>query len=190
MWKFITLLIISSLSFNSQAQWRVDNTQSKVSFVSVKKDHIAEAHHFSSVSGQYSDDGRFELVIDLGSVETGIDIRNQRMKEHLFKLKNWANATFSTSVAPKIVQSIAVGTSINKTIAGTLTLMGIEQQVTASVTITKLSERELLINSVKPVIVNAADYGLVAGINKLAQLAKLKRISYAVPVSFVVRLQQ
>jgi len=190
MWKFITLLIISALSINSHAQWRVDNNQSKVSFVSVKKDHVAEAHHFTSVSGKYSDDGRFELVIDLNSVTTGIEIRDQRLKEHLFKTKTLANASFSASVPPKIVRALTIGQTVNKTITGTLSLMGHEQQVTALVSITKLAENALLINSAKPVIINAADYGLVAGINKLAQMAKLSRISYAVPVSFVVRLQR
>lgn len=45
-----------------------------------------------------------------------------------------------------------------------------------------------MVTSAQPVIINATDYGLTDGINKLRDLAGLPSISYAVPVTFTLHL--
>lgn len=45
-------------------------------------------------------------------------------------------------------------------------------------------------NSFQPIIVNANEFDLVAGIDKLREIAGLSSISQAVPVSFVLTLTQ
>ena len=45
---------------------------------------------------------------------------------------------------------------------------------------------KLIVSSTKPIIVQASDFGLVDGILKLQELAKLPSIATTVPVSFVL----
>jgi len=47
-----------------------------------------------------------------------------------------------------------------------------------------------VVSSLAPVIVQANEFGLVAGVEKLKELAGLPSISLAVPVSFVLTLAQ
>lgn len=187
--KRIILTCLSGLMcFTAQAQWAIDNQHSAVSFVSVKKEHIAEAHRFDTVSGQLSEGGEFNLAIDLASVNTGIGIRNERMREHLFKTENFPQAMLSAKVDIAALNKLAVGQSVNQQLSASLSLVGNTQQLPVSVMITKVNNSTLLVSSVKSVIVNAKVSGLVAGIDKLAQLAGLNSIGYSVPVSFTLRL--
>ena len=41
----------------ASANWQVNNEQSNVSFVSIKKNSVAEAHHFKNVSGTLNEQG-------------------------------------------------------------------------------------------------------------------------------------
>ena len=58
--------------------WTSVADQSSVAFGSIKKDVVGEVHHFQKVSGTVSDAGAVTITIDLGSVETNIDIRNEQ----------------------------------------------------------------------------------------------------------------
>jgi len=64
--------------------WNLSNADSKVAFGSVKADVVGEVHQFGSVSGNMNDNGVATIEIDLASVNTNIDIRNERMQEHVF----------------------------------------------------------------------------------------------------------
>ena len=64
--------------------WTLDGEASKVAFGSVKKDTIGEVHHFKSVSGSVDDAGKVTVEIDVASVETWIDIRNERFQKFVF----------------------------------------------------------------------------------------------------------
>lgn len=47
-----------------------------------------------------------------------------------------------------------------------------------------------MVSSFQPIIINANEFGLVAGVDKLRDIAGLSSISQAVPVSFVLTLTQ
>ena len=78
-----TLLILAApLSF---AEWTL-SPDSSVKFLSTKNTNITEVHEFTQVSGSVSDQGSAKIAIDLSSVETGIEIRNERMQSMLFNV--------------------------------------------------------------------------------------------------------
>jgi len=52
------------------------------------------------------------------------------------------------------------------------------------VRVVKLSKDRILAASVKPIIVNADQYELLGGVEKLREVANLPSISTAVPVTF------
>jgi hypothetical protein len=52
--------------------------------------------------------------------------------------------------------------------------------------VAKLSDKQFIVSSLQPILLNAKNFSLVAGVQKLQELAKLPSISNAVPVSFVL----
>jgi len=189
--KSIVLTALLSLtSFNLLADWSIDNAQSTVNFVSVKKTHVMEAHHFNTLTGTLSEEGQFSLSIDLKSVDTGISIRDQRMKEHFFEQNKFANATVSATISPSILAQLKVNQTTSMSLTGQLDLHGNKQPIALLMSVTKLSNSDLVVASQKPVIIQASNFGLVKGIDTLRQLAGLPSISTTVPVSFVLRLNQ
>ena len=190
MFKFILTIALAVFSAMSQANWTVDNNNSRVNFVSVKKSHIAESHHFKTVSGLLSANGKFELEIDLSSVETGIAIRNQRMLQHLFNIDKFTTANLNAQIDPAIFDSVPVGSSTTHQLTAILSLHGVSKELNLTVVVTKPTGDTLLINSLSPVIINSNDFMLTAGIDALRDLAKLANISYAVPVTFSLQLKK
>ena len=79
----LSLLLVSAVS--AAADWQIDNAQSQLSFISIKKGDVAEVHRFGEIAGGLQQDGQFELSIALESVNTGIQIRDSRMRSFLFK---------------------------------------------------------------------------------------------------------
>ncbi|MGZ9898099.1 YceI family protein [Shewanella gaetbuli] len=187
-------LIVSILSVLAHpvfaANWQVDNDLSSVSFISTKKGDIAEVHKFKQVSGTLDEQGKFSLTIDLASVDTGISIRDERMQGLLFEVAQYPTLTLSASVPPKLVNDLAVGSTTVADIEATIDLHGQQQKKVFKVLVAKLSDKKLMVTSLAPVVVQAQDFGLVAGVEKLRAIAGLSSISLAVPVSFVVGLHQ
>lgn len=170
------------------ADWEVDNAQSQLSFISTKKVNVAEVHHFKQLSGQLDESGKFSLAIDLASVNTGVEIRDSRMKEFLFKVADFPTANISAQIDPAMLSDLAVGASEETSIDGMLSLHDQQKSLTFDVLVTKVSDEELLVVSAQPLILNVADFDLVAGVEKLRELAGLPSISHAVPVSFYLTL--
>jgi len=182
-------LLIGFASFSAQANWAVSQAESSISFVSVKKQHIAEAHHFNEFSGMLTKQGKFSLAIELSSVDTGIAIRNTRMGEHLFKIAQFASASISADVSQLALQQLDVGASLRATVPATLTISAIDNDTNVSVIITKSGTNAYTVSSAKPIIIKASDYLLTEGIDKLKALAGLPSIGYSVPVSFTLTLR-
>jgi len=181
------LVLLASNS--AWADWTVDNAHSKVSFVSVKKDTIGEAHHFKQLKGSLTDDGKLEVSIALASVETMIPIRNERMQKLLFNTKMFPTADISAKVK-KADLALATGSSKLLNVTVDVGLNGVNQLMDAQVMLTKVTDSKLLVTSMKPLIVRPKDFGLDKGVMQLQLVAKLPSITQVVPVSFVLTLEQ
>lgn len=187
--KFIQLsgVFFSALLFAviaSSNEWQLNNEASELSFISIKKIHVAETHQIKQLQGHLDAQGQFSLTMDLASVDTRNDVRDERMKTYLFDVNQFATATVSAKIDPEALDAIAEGASTQMTIDATLDLHGQKQALTLSLSVTRLVGAKLSVVSVQPVILNVGDFALVAGIEKLRELAKLPSISHAVPVSF------
>ena len=66
-----------------EGDWTLDADQASLQFVTVKATDILEVHHFGELAGSVSADGAAEVTITLDTVSTNIDIRDERMREHL-----------------------------------------------------------------------------------------------------------
>ena len=85
------------------AGWTLDPERSSVTYLSSKMAAesyaaIFEPNRFRRFSGGIGDDGEARVVIDLGSVDTGVERRDERVKEHVFMVAKHPQATVSLSL--------------------------------------------------------------------------------------------
>jgi polyisoprenoid-binding protein YceI len=180
-------ILIASPAYSA---WKLDSSQSSLTFVSIKKGTVAENHRFKTFSGDINSNGSTSITIDLNSVDTNIAIRDQRMTEYLFEAAKFAEANFSVQLNNNDIDAITIGSSKKISVTGRLDLHGQQQEIMLNVMVAKLSEKNMMVTTLQPVIIKAEDFALVAGINKLKSLASLPSIAYTVPVSFVLTFTQ
>ena len=75
---------------------------------------------------------------------------------------------------------------MTSSLEGELSLHGQKSAVTAELAVARLAPNKLLVSSRKPLVLQAGDYDLLEGVEKLREVAGLSSISKAVPVSFVL----
>ena len=81
----LTLFSLALVSLPSLAAWKLDNENSRLNFVSVKKASIAENHSFKKLEGSIDNNGKVNIKVDLTSVDTNIAIRDERLKKFVFE---------------------------------------------------------------------------------------------------------
>lgn len=172
-----TGLILALLSGIALADWVLDNNKSALHFVSIKKDHVAETHTFKKLSGLITKAGQGSLTIDLTSLSTNIDIRDQRMRDHLFETNTFPAATVSVDLSKSGVNSGI------QTINVTLDLHGVKKELPATVAITEVGDTVQVV-TVAPILLDAAEFDLAGGLTALREIGAVASISNAVPVTF------
>ena len=176
------LLIVSA---TASAQWTLSNEASTLSFVTVKADHVAEVHTFDELSGAIGEDGSVSVEIALASVNTLVPIRNERMQSMLFETDFFPRATITSQINSDRLANMAPGSSEEMGLDFTLELHDQSQTYNATVLVSR-QKAGLIATTLKPIVVNAESFDLVAGVEALREVAGLPSISRAVPVSFTV----
>ncbi len=182
--------ITLSFSTKATADWAIDNNDSRLSFVSIKANTVAEVHHFQELEGGLSAEGSFVLTIVLASVETGIPIRNERMRELFFDTGRFPTATLTSSLDLGPLLDLAVGEQTTMVAEAQLELVGSSTALTIESMVARLDANTLLVSSAQPVVLNADALGLTQGVEQLREIAGLPSISPAVPVSFRLTLRE
>lgn len=183
----LSLLAITPLAFGD---WLLDNADSRLSFVSTKAGEVAEVHRFGALSGNLADDGAFQVSIDLDSVDTGIPIRDERMREMLFETGRFATAELTAQVDMAPIRDLAPGEQTTLATEAQLAVHGVTLNLTVDATVARLDPDTLLVTSTEPLVVNAGQLDLVKGLNQLREIAGLSAISPAVPVTFRLTLRE
>ena len=166
--------------------WTLDTGRSSLQFVSTKKLHVIETHTFSLIDGGITPEGIASLVLHLDSIDSGIAIRDQRMREHLFETEQFPSSTITVDISALNIDGIAPGSDAEHSVDVGVDLHGFQVTLRARLRITRLDAGTLLVQNLDPVLVRAADFGLVDGIETLRNLAGLSVISYAVPVNITL----
>ncbi|AWW73466.1 hypothetical protein CD351_03370 [Erythrobacter sp. KY5] len=170
--------------------WNVDPAASELSYVSIKAGEIAEANTFENVTGGITAEGAATIEIDLSSVSTGVDIRDERMRDIFFVVADNPTATVTAQIDPAQFEALGLGESAMTTLDGTLSLKGVEAPFQADVTVTRAAQDRVLAVSSKPVIVDAGRLELTEGLAQLQELAGLPSITPAVPVTFSLAFER
>ncbi len=183
----LTSLILSS---NALAEWELINDESTVNYVSIKNSKVGEINSFKSLNGSIENNGNILVEIDLGSVETNIPIRNERMKTLLFEVASFSKAKISAALDVKSLTEMNIGDTYNDSISFSLSLHGVSKEIITDLRVVKLTKNRILAVSLKPIIVNADEYKLSGGVEKLREVANLPSISSAIPVTFSLVFSQ
>ncbi|WP_438865353.1 YceI family protein [Neptunicella sp.] len=187
--RIISLVSALLVSTSTLADWQLDPAQSTLNFLSTKKAQVTEIHQIKTLSGKLDDAGNAVVELDLSSVDTGIDIRNQRMIKFLFAADKFPMATVKANVSAELL-ALAAGETQVTSLDADLDLHGMKQSLKLPVTVTGLADGGIQVTSIKPVLISSADFGLTEGVEKLKSLAGLDSITLTVPVTFNLRFKQ
>lgn len=184
-----TLILAAALSaslFSTAslaAGWSLNGEQSKIAFGSIKSDTIGESHHFGSLTGSVTEAGEAKIDIDVTSIETWIDIRNERMLKHVFDAIQFPKATISTSIDMDAVKTLAPGQSTTLDTTAILTLLDREIEVDAELFVIALPDSKVMVMTDEMLMLSTEDLGIDGGVDELLELAKLPSITRSTPVT-------
>ena len=169
------------------AGWTLNDSNSSLYYVTSKASAVSELNSFAELSGNISDNGQANIAISLGSVDTAIDIRNERMREIVFQVSSYPLASVSLTADTRLIESLVPGENILRSYDITVELHGSEQTMNIDVSMTRLTGGGLQVVLAKPLIVNAASFGLGAAVEELREIAGLPSINNNVVVDFTLQ---
>ncbi len=183
------VILACGLAFPASADWAIDSNTSSLHFLSTKNAQVTEVHTFDRFDGRLSDSGKLNVAVDLSSVNTAIDIRNQRMQAMLFNVAKYAEATFEANL-PESMTNLNKGETVTGKVDGVLTLHGKAVPTSFSIVASKVSDDTLTVSTTSPALIKAESFGLAGGVAALQKIAGLQSITSTVPVMFSVTFTQ
>lgn len=178
------VLLLAPATAHAATGWTLDPTVSTLTYQSVKKGTIVETNKIRNISGTLAPDGEARLSFDLNSVDTGVDLRNVRMRFLFFETFQYPNAVVTAKVDPAAFADLPTKRRMVTKLPFTLSLHGVDKQLSADAVVTMITDGMVSIASDSPVAVNAADFGLLPNIEKLQQAANVSSIVPTASVSF------
>jgi polyisoprenoid-binding protein YceI len=169
--------------------WTLDGSTSFLSLITTKQTDIAEVQTFERFGASVDQNGTATLAIDLASISTNVDLRDQRLRDILFEVASFPEATVTFTVDMSSVDGMEIGCSGELPVSATLSLHGASKTIDTSLWVSRLSPTEIVVQTKKPIVLNALDYNLGAGLDALIGLAGLDSISTAVPVEFMLTFE-
>lgn len=154
--------------------WVLDPDASRISFTSTKLPKgkpIEETHSFAAFEGQIAPDGAATLRISLDSVDTGIDLRNVRMRFLFFESFKYPEAVISLNVTPEMTSGVAVGQPKILRVDFDFAIHGVNVPMAADILVTAESEDRIVVSAMQPVIFRVEEFGMENNLTKLAETA-------------------
>ena len=184
--KTIVLMLLAGTTLSAQANWYLDGESSRLSFVSTKNANISEVQRFLVLHGKVSPKGLAEVEVELDSVNSGIPLRDERMRKELFDTKTFAEALITTQIDLGPINDLASGAQLELRLPVTVNLHGKTHEYNAELLATRLDDRRFQVVTLEPLVINAADFDLAPGLESLRKVAGLSAISLSVPVGAVL----
>jgi polyisoprenoid-binding protein YceI len=194
----ISLVVIAGCSSApekavSAKAWHVDNSQSNISFVTTKAGQagvggVGEIQSFKKFSGGLDSSGQISFDIELASVDTGVEIRDQRLRTMLWNVAASPKATFAAKLDPAAMNGIEANATRDMDIDGSLTMAGQSKPVAAKLRVARIGGGALMVTTRAPIVINANDYGLKAGVEAMREVMGLNFLASSAPVTFTLVL--
>ena len=93
--RYLMCILLVLTSPFALAEWQLDGDTSRISFVSVKRGKMAEVQRFDRLSGQIDDKGAVRVVVPLESIDSGLALRDERMRNSFFEIERFPGAGMS-----------------------------------------------------------------------------------------------
>lgn len=183
-------LSLSLMAGTAQADWQLLPMESSLTFTSTKNAAVTETHSFTGLNGVIKSQGSAEVTIPLASVETLIPIRNERLRVMFFETQTFPLAVVNAELALEPLLALSAGESMTQAVLLSINLRGIIQTRAATLNVKRLAATDFQVTTVEPLLIDVADFGLVAGVEALLEVAGLKSITPIVPVSFSLNFRQ
>ena len=164
--------------------WTLDPRQSHVWMQTVKQETAAEKHQFTAVEGGVSKDGRATVKIELGSIDTGIDLRNVRMRFLLFETFKYPHAEIFAQLNKARLQGLTPGNSVHYPLLLNVNMHGVASQIETTVAVKRVNESTVVVSSVAPIVVTAESFDFTKGLVKLSDAVGGIRINPSAEITF------
>lgn len=178
--------VTSAASSAAGAAWTLSAADSYLNFATTKNTHNLEVHNFTGIGGDISASGVATLTIDLGTVNTGVALRDQRMRDLLFETATYPTATVTVTIPTGLLSGLAVGQTTQSDITASLNLHGVTANIATKVSVQKLTATRIVVQSLPPVLVKADTYNLAGGVEALRAAVGIASINASVPVDFAL----
>ncbi|QIE54404.1 OmpA family protein [Pikeienuella piscinae] len=153
--------------------WTLYPEASKLTFQSVKNGTIVEESVFATFSGAIEESGEAEIVIQLESVDTGIDLRNVRMRFLFFESFRFPEARVTATLDPAALEQLAQKRRMTIPIEFTLDLHGVAKTLTTDTVVTLITDDMVSVAADSAIVIPVADFDLDEGLLKLQDAAKV-----------------
>ncbi|MCY1414170.1 YceI-like domain protein [compost metagenome] len=174
----------------AMADWQLDAESSRISFVSVKRGDVAEVLRFDQLSGQIDDKGEARILVPMESIDSGLALRDQRLRETFFEIQRYPQATISSQLDLASFDDLQVGQARKQQIDLNLELNGQQRRLKAEVLVSRLSEGRVQVATLEPLVLKLVDFDLEDRLQPLKELASLPSITPEVPVFAVLGFRQ
>lgn len=151
--------------------WTLDPAASALKFQSIKNATKVEVSQFATFSGGIAPDGAVTVRVALDSVDTGIDLRNVRMRFLFFETFKFPEAVITAAIPPGALADLATLRRKTVPMVLTLDLHGAQRPLAADLTVTLLDDNRVAIAPASPISIAIADFGLEGGVAKLEEAA-------------------
>jgi OmpA-OmpF porin, OOP family len=150
--------------------WLLNGGASHFYMETAKAGSIVEVHQFTGLDGRISRDGNASVDIDLLSVQSGVDVRDVRMRFLLFETYKFPKAEVRARLdMPRIESAVLSSTRTVYPLRFNLAMHGLGKELETLVYITRLTDKSVSVATVKPIVINAETFGLSEGIAKLSE---------------------
>ena len=187
-----TMLVTAAALAGSaaSADWQLDAAASSFYYVTDKAAAVSEVNSFTGLAGGISDAGTATLTIDLATVDTAVEIRNQRMRDILFQVAQFPQASVKVTVDAEALRDMQAGMATTGSYPVEVSLHGAVVQMNADLQVLKLNADTLQVQLARPLIVAASAFGLAEGVEELRKIANLTSITPNVVVDFTLVYRQ
>jgi hypothetical protein len=179
-------LLLAGATLSAHADWYLDGESSRLSFISTKNANISEVQRFLVLHGKVNASGLAQLEVELESVNSGIPLRDERMRKDLFEIQRFPNALISAQIDLRPINDLASGAQLELRLPLSVNLHGKQHDYNAELLATRLDDRRFQVVTLEPLVINAEDFDLAPGLESLRKVAGLSAISLSVPVGAVL----
>ena len=182
----LTFLLLAGAALSARADWYLDGESSRLSFVSTKNANVSEVQRFLVLHGKVDPEGLAQVEVELESINSGIPLRDERMRKELFQIDRFPDALITTKIDLRPINDLAPGAQLELRLPLTVDLHGKQHEYNAQLLATRLDDQRFQVVTLEPLVINAEDFNLAPGLEALRKMAGLSAISFSVPVSAVL----